>query len=100
MKNTVIKALLKILNKLGWTQPEPEVVHIQPKVYVFAANYQHYKQWCRISGYHPGVAVFVDNPQKLFGVTAKDNVFIFYETWRDHPLAPRLEEHYFIAQNR
>lgn len=95
LKKRLINTLLKILNKLGW---KPSVT--PPRVYVFAANYQHFIHWCRMSGFHPGIATFVDNPQKLYGITIKDNVFIFYETWREHPFARELEHRYLTLQSR
>lgn len=53
-----------------------------------------------MSGMNPRIATFVDNPQVLYGITAKDNVFIFYETWREHPFAHELEQRYLTIQNR
>lgn len=71
------------------------------RTYVFAANYQHFGHWCRISGISKGNPnyQYVSSIEKLLGLSAEDAQFIFYETWREHPDSERLYQQYRIIES-
>lgn len=62
------------------------------KIYVFAGCYQHFEQWCRISGLTPGQhAQYIYDETALFGIDGADVTFIYYETWRQHSKSKAID---------
>lgn len=88
MANAIIRILLFILKKLGWRTPVPP----RTKIYVLAANRQHFDYWCKISGINPRSKdiVYVNDSKQLLGIDPRSAIFVIYETWMDHPNSAEL----------
>lgn len=70
------------------------------RVYVIAKNYPHFRTWCRENDVNPNSPYvrFVSTPDVLWGVTATDSEFAFYETWMEHPQAHEIYQQVQIAR--
>lgn len=57
------------------------------RTYVFAANYEHFRYWCRSNGISDRNKnyQYVAEAHQLWGLKPEYCLFVFYETWADHP---------------
>lgn len=80
--------------------PDTRNEHIAPgpKLYVLAANYQHFKTWCQISGIDPTQARYVSSPEILRGIDGRNAIFVYCETWMQHPQATEIANMVDITQ--
>lgn len=70
------------------------------RTYVLAANYQHFRHWCRSNGINPNSQNYryVDSEWTLMGVSAENAEFVFYETWREHPKAIEIHDRIMMIE--
>jgi len=102
MVQIITDFLLWLLKLLGWKEPKSWTFFIKPKIYVIAANRVHVDHWCRISGLNSrnDAIIYVSSPKLLYGVDPDSAIFIFYETWRDHPNAHEIEQQVINIKNK
>lgn len=71
---------------LGYRRP--------PTIYVTAQSWVHFNHWCRMSGIdsNSNMVRFIHHPEMLYGIDGTSAIFVFYETWHDHPKSKEIFE--------